>query len=91
MTDTRTIQFPPLEVNEATQILKFLPTMAEFMDAEITAREEVIKILRVDVPIDRADVITILNKLADSKKKKRTFKTPVIVLPAPGKDTHNHA
>ncbi len=75
-TDTKTITFPPLLETEAAQILKLIPTMQEFMDVEIYPREVVIKTITVEIPADRADVIAILNKLAESKKPKRNFKTP---------------
>jgi hypothetical protein len=50
--------------------------MGEFMEVEITAREETIKVMKVDIPWDRGDAYTILNKLAESKKKSRASKQP---------------
>jgi len=75
-TEIRTIQFPPVDETEATHLTKLLATMGEFMEVEITAREETIKVMKVDIPWDRGDAYTILNKLAESKKKSRASKQP---------------
>jgi hypothetical protein len=67
---TRTVQFPPLNEKEAAQIQKLVSTMNEFMEVEIECREETIKVLKVEFPGDRQDVLTILNKLILGKNKK---------------------
>ena len=43
--------------------------MSEFMDVEIYPKEVVIKVLTVDIPIERGDVFTVLNALVNTKKK----------------------
>jgi hypothetical protein len=68
--EIRTITFPPVSDTDAAHLTKLFDTMGEFMDVEISAREETIKVLRVNIPNDRLDILTILNKLADSKRKK---------------------
>lgn len=75
-TETRTIQFPPLDETSAAHILQLVDTMKDFMEIEIYPKEVTIKVLTFELPADCFGAITILNKLAESKKKERVFKHP---------------
>lgn len=64
----RTIDFPPIEVEEKVKLIRFFKTIGEFMEADIEVIE--VTTLRVKVSRNRADVVTMISKVAAQQKKK---------------------
>jgi hypothetical protein len=66
--NTKTITFPPANADEEAKIRRFLKTVGEFMGVDL--EPQLVTIVGVEVPMDRPDVITVLNKAAAGQKKK---------------------
>ncbi len=68
LSPVRTIDFPPVEVEEKVKLTRFFKTIGEFMETDIEVIE--VTTLRVKVSRARVDVITMISKVAAQQKKK---------------------
>jgi hypothetical protein len=66
---TKCIDFPPVAAQEKLKLQRFLKSTGEFMEVDFEIEE--VTIIRVSVAAARADVVTILNKVAANEKKKQ--------------------
>ena len=64
----RTIDFLPVETEERLKLTRFFKTIGEFMETDIEVVE--VTTLRVKVSRNRADVITMISKVAAKQKRK---------------------
>lgn len=64
---TKTITLPPLTVEQEARLKRFFETTGEFMNAEIKVSTR--SIMVVDLPEDRPDVTTVVQKIVASLKK----------------------
>ncbi len=63
----RSIDFPPVEVEDKVRLTRFFKTIGEFMEADIEVVEVIT--LQVRVSRNRADVIAIISKVAAKQKQ----------------------
>lgn len=68
----KTITFPSTDPAGEAKLKRFLDTLSEFMDVEVVTKS-VIQI-GVDVPDERQDVITVLQRLSKAYTKKANGK-----------------
>jgi hypothetical protein len=66
--ETKKLIFPPANADEEAKIRGFLRTTGEFMECELNT--ELVTIVSVDVPVDRPDIATIVNKAIAGFKKR---------------------
>jgi hypothetical protein len=62
------VLFPPVGPEEEAKLTRFLNTTGEFMDVALAVKK--VTIIEVQVNAERADVVTVLSKIAAAEKKK---------------------